>query len=110
MVGLITNVDETAYREQVRENIFLNVGKIIMDYRKQRAEYTPIHIEGPVVERVESFKFHCVHIAKDLSWSKHTSRVMKRALQWLFPLKGLKRFGIGPQIFKSSTAAPLRAS
>ena len=33
--------------------------------------YTLIHIDGAVVERVERFKFLCVHI-KDLSWSKHS--------------------------------------
>ena len=48
MVGLITDNDETAYREEVRElavwcqdnNISLNVSKskeLIVDYRKRRA-------------------------------------------------------------------------
>jgi hypothetical protein len=86
VVGLITNKDETAYREEVRElavwcqdnNLSLNVSKtkdLIGDYRKRRAE------QGVVVERVESFKFLGIHISKDLSWSKHTKTVMKRARQ-----------------------------
>ena len=41
-----------------------------MDHRKWRAEHAPIHIDGAVVERVKSFKFLCVHITKDLSWSE----------------------------------------
>jgi hypothetical protein len=32
-----------------------------------------------VVERVKNFKFPGGHITKDLSWSKHTNTVMKRA-------------------------------
>jgi hypothetical protein len=52
------------------------------------------------VERVESFKFLGVHIAKELSWSKHTKTVMTRAQQHLFPLRRQKRFGMGPQILK----------
>ena len=56
-----------------------------MDYRKQRAEHAPIHIDGAVEEWVESFKFLSVHITKDLSWSKHTNTVVKRARQCLFP-------------------------
>ena len=33
-------------------------------------------------------------------WSKHTKKVVKRARQCLFPLRRLKRFGMGPQILK----------
>ena len=64
-----------------------------------RAERAPILINGAVVERVESYKFLGVHINK-LSWSKHTKNVVKRARQRLFPLRGLKRFGMDPQILK----------
>jgi hypothetical protein len=67
VVGLITDDDETAYKE-VRElavlyhdnNLSLNVSKtkkLIVNYRKRRAEHTPIHINEAVVERFESFKF-----------------------------------------------------
>jgi hypothetical protein len=48
------------------------------------------------MERVESFKFIGVHITNNLSWSKHTKTVVKRARQNLFPIRRLKRFGIGP--------------
>jgi hypothetical protein len=33
-----------------------------VDYRKRMAESAPIHIDGAVVEQVESFKFLGVHI------------------------------------------------
>ena len=65
-----------------------------MDYGKTRAEQAPINIDLAVVE---SFKFLGVHITNELSWSKHTNTVVKRARQHLFPLR---RFGIGPQIPK----------
>jgi hypothetical protein len=61
-------------------NLSHNVGKkkeLIVDYRKLRAEHAPIHIDGAVVEQVESFKFLGVHITKDLSWSKHTNTVVR---------------------------------
>ena len=77
VVGLITDNDETAYREEVRDlevwcqenNPFLNVIKtkeIIVDYRKRRAEHAPILIDGAVVEQVESLKFLGVHITNKL--------------------------------------------
>ena len=50
--------------------------------------------------QVESFKFLVVHITNKLEWSKHTKKVVKKARQSLFPLRRLKRFGMGPQILK----------
>ena len=63
VVGLITDNDETAYREEVRDlavwcqdnNLSLNVTKtkeMIVDYRKRRTEHAPILIDGAVVEQV----------------------------------------------------------
>ena len=84
-------------------NLSPNVSKtkeLILDYRKQRAEHAPIDINGAVMERVESHKFLGVNITKELSWSIQTNTVMKKARQCLFPLRRLKRFDMGPQIFK----------
>jgi hypothetical protein len=53
--------------------------ELIMDYSKRQAEQAPINIDGAVVERVESFKFLGVHITNELSFSKHTKKVVKRA-------------------------------
>jgi hypothetical protein len=103
---VITDNDEKAYKEEVRDlgvwyednNLSLNVNK------------TKEMIDGAVVERVENFKILGVHIFNKLSWSKHTKTVVKRAQEQLFPLWRMKRFGMGPQILKSSTAAPSRES
>ena len=84
-------------------NLSLNVIKtneMIVDHRKRRTEHSPILIDGAAVEQVESFKFLGVHISNELSWSKHTKTVVKRARQNLFPFRRLKRFGMGPQILK----------
>jgi hypothetical protein len=90
VVPLITDNDETAYREEVRDlagwcqnnNLSLNVTKtkeMIVDYRKRRTEHAPILINWALVEQVESFKFLGVHINNKLEWSKHTKTVVKRA-------------------------------
>jgi hypothetical protein len=112
VVGLITNKNETAYREEVRDlagwcqdnNLSLKViktkGEMIVDYSKWRAEHAPNLIDVAVVEQVESFKLFGVHITNKLSLSKHTKTVVKRAQQHLYPLRRLKRFGLGPQILK----------
>jgi hypothetical protein len=69
VVGLIiTDNDETAYREEVRDlpvcsqdnNLSLSLSKtkeMIVDYRKRLAEQATINIDRAVVDRVESFNF-----------------------------------------------------
>ena len=80
-VGLITNKDETAYREEVRalaewcqENkLSLNVNKtkeLIVNYMTGKRT-RPIHIDG-AVKRVKSFKFLSMHIIEDLKMSLQT--------------------------------------
>jgi hypothetical protein len=104
VVGLITNNDETAYREEVRDLAGwcqnYKTKEMIVDYRKRRTKHAPILIDGAVVEQVESFKFLGIHITNKLEWSKHTKTAMKRERQNLSPLRRLKRFGMGPQILK----------
>ena len=70
-------------------NLTLNVIKIemIVDFRKQKTELPPIHIEGTAVDKVESCKFLGVHITDKLKWSTHTDRVVKKARQRLFNLR-----------------------
>ena len=70
----------------------IKINEMIVDYRKRRTEHAPILINRAVVEQVESFKFHGIHITIKLTWSKHTKTVVKRARQNIFPLRRLKRF------------------
>ena len=59
-----------------------------------------MHIDGAVMERVESFKFLGFQITKELSCSTHTNTVVKKAQQCLFPLRRRTGVGTGPQILK----------
>ncbi len=112
VIGLITDNDETAYREEVstltkwcQENhLSLNIVKtkeLVVDYRRQSREHTPITIDKTPVERVSSFKFLSVHITEDLTWSAHTDAVLKKAHQCLFFLRRLRKFGTSPRILRS---------
>ncbi len=112
VIGLITDNDETAYRAEVstltkwcQENhISLNVDKtkeLVVDFRRQSREHTPITIDKTPVERVNSFKFLCVHITEDLTWSTHTDAVLKKTHQRLFFLRRLRKFGMSPSILRS---------
>ncbi len=72
-----------------------------MDFRRQSREHTPITIDKTPVEWVNSFKFLCVHITEDLTWSTHTDAVLKKSHQRLFFLRRLRKFGMSPSILRS---------
>ncbi len=112
VIGLITDNDEMAYREEVstltkwcQENhLSLNIDKtkeLVVDYRRQSREHTPIAIDKTPVEWVNSFKFLGVHITENLTWSAHTDAVLKKAHQRLFFLRRLRKFGTSPIILRS---------
>ncbi|KAI4875038.1 hypothetical protein NFI96_007082 [Prochilodus magdalenae] len=110
ILGLITDGDKTAYRDEVsalsewccHNRLSLKISKtkeMIVDYRKlQRGGHSPLYINGAEVERVSSFRFLRVHLTDDLSWSLHTNKVVKSARQHLFFLKRLRKFGLPPDI------------
>jgi hypothetical protein len=79
VVGLITDNNETTYREEVRDmavwcqdnNLSLNVSKtkeMIVDYGKRRTENAPIHINGALLER----EFRGVQVP----WCPHHQQTM----------------------------------
>ena len=112
VIGLISDNDESAYREEVQHlavwcadnNLALNTKKtkeLIVDFRKKAGTHIPIHINGMEVERVASFKFLGVHISEDLSWTLNTSSLVKKAHQRLFFLRRLKKAHLSPQILEN---------
>ena len=112
VVGLITNNDEKAYKEEVRalgvwcqeNNLTLNINKtkeMMVDFRKQQREHPSIHIERTAVEKVESFKFLGLHITDKLKWLTYTDSVVKKAQQRLFNLRRLKKCGVAPKTLTS---------
>ena len=73
---------------------------MIVDFRKQQRDHPPIHtvhIDGTVVEKMETFKFLGVHITDKLKWSTRTDSVVKKAQQHLFNLRRLKNFDLSPK-------------
>ncbi len=76
VVGLITDDDESAYREEVHtltnwchnNNLSLNISKtkeLVVDFRRRTSEHPPI--TGTLVERVSIIKFLGVNITEDLT-------------------------------------------
>ncbi len=85
-------------------HLSLNIDKtkeLVVDFRRQSREHTPITIDKTPVERVNGFKFLGVHITEDLTWSTHTDAVLKKTHQHLFFLRWLRKFGMSPSILGS---------
>ncbi|KAI5620514.1 gastrula zinc finger protein XlCGF28.1-like [Silurus asotus] len=113
VVGLISNNDETAYLQEVKNlerwwqenNLLLNVSKtkeLIVDFStKQERSYQPLNICGTPVERVDSFRYLGVHITQDLSWSCHINTLVKKARQRLYHLRRLRDFKLPSQVLKT---------
>ncbi len=109
VVGLISNNDETHYREEVAQlaewcganNLSLNVEKtkeVVMDFRRNSVDHPPLTIDTSTVERVSSAKFLGVHITEDLTWTTNTKSISKKAQQRLHFLRRLKRASLPPPI------------
>ncbi|KAK1795727.1 hypothetical protein P4O66_001210 [Electrophorus voltai] len=113
IVGLISDNDERAYLEEIKhlenwcqENkLLLNVSKtkeLIVDCsKKQERHYQPVRISGTTVERVDSFRYLGVHISQDLSWSRHTNSLAKKARQRLYHLRRLRDFRLPSKILRN---------
>ncbi len=116
VVGLISNNDETHYREEVAQlaelcgsnNLSLNVEKtkeFVLDFRRRNSiDHPPLTIDSSTVERVSSTKFLGVHITEDLTWTTNTMSLSKKAQQRLHFLRRLKRASLPPPIFTIESA------
>eukprot|EP00061_Rhincodon_typus_P002902 g18778.t1 len=68
--------------------------ELIISFRKIGGEHAFIYINGTEVERVESIKFLRMTITVDLSWISHMNVTFKKAQQYFFFLRELRKFGM----------------
>ena len=110
VIGLITNSDESEYREQVNKliswcndkNLELNISKtkeLIVDFRRQKSSPpSPLVIDGRTVEIVHHLKFLGSTISNNLKWELNVVNIVKKAQQRLFFLRRLTSFGLTTQV------------
>ncbi|KAK1799315.1 hypothetical protein P4O66_007561 [Electrophorus voltai] len=113
VMGLISDNDERAYLEEIKHlenwcqgnNLLLKVSKtkeLIVDCsKKQEWHYQPVRINGTMVERVDSFRYHGVYISQDLSWSSHTNSLSKKARQCVYHLRCLRDFRLPSKVLRN---------
>ncbi|KAI3376031.1 hypothetical protein L3Q82_016564 [Scortum barcoo] len=89
---------------QTKQPLCINVKKtkeMIVDFRRGRHLPSPLYIGGTAVEVVSSFRYLGVHISDDLTWSKNTSCLIRKAHQRLYFLRRLRRAGLGSSVLTS---------
>ena len=86
VIGLISDDDESAYRDDVKQlvswcDLVLNVSKtkeIVVDFRKSKSVPSTLIVNNSEVEIVDSFKCLGIHITSNLSWSLHARYMCKK--------------------------------
>ena len=112
VVGLISEGDEAAYRDEVEKlaewcaenNLELNTSKtkeLIIDYRRKKTDTPPLNIGEEQVERTSSFRFLGVHLDDDLTWSTNTAAIIKKAHQRLYFLRILRSNQLSKELMTS---------
>ncbi|KAK1788590.1 hypothetical protein P4O66_002662 [Electrophorus voltai] len=85
--------------------LLLNISKtkeLIVDCsKKQKRHYQSVRISGTTVKRVDSFRYLGVHISQDLSWSRHTNSLAKKASQHLHHLGHLRDFRLPSKVLRN---------
>lgn len=61
--------------------------EIIADFKRNRTETSPAHINGERVEVAHTFRFQVVLIFEDLSWTDNISAVFEKASSVFTPLR-----------------------
>ncbi len=110
MIGLITNSDESEYRDQVNKliswcndnNLELNVNKtkeMIVDFRRKKSSPpSPLVIDGRTVEIVQHFKCIGSAISSNLKWEINVVNTVKKAQQRLYFLRMIRSFGLTTKV------------
>ncbi|KAK1799509.1 hypothetical protein P4O66_000393 [Electrophorus voltai] len=74
---------------------------VLLSSKKQERHYQPVRISGTTLERVDSFRYLGVHISQDLSWSRHTNSLAKKARQRLYHLRRLRDFRLPSKVLRN---------
>jgi len=110
VIGLITNSDESEYRDQVNKLISwcndndmeLNVNEtkeMIVDFRtKKSSPHSPLVVDGRTGEIVQLFKFLGSTISSNFKWELNFVNIIKKVQQRLYFLRRLRSFGLTTQV------------
>ncbi len=112
LIGLIQDSDESTYRQEVKElavwcslnNLELDTLKtveMIVDFRRNPPALPPLTIMNSTV----TFRFLGTTISQDLKWDNHIDPIVRKAQQWLYFLRQLRKFNLPQELLKQFYSA-----
>ncbi|KAL0165891.1 hypothetical protein M9458_037735, partial [Cirrhinus mrigala] len=115
-IGLISDGDESAYRQEVKElavwyshnNLELNKLKTVemtVDFRRNPPALPPLTIMNNTVTSVETFRSLGTTITQNLKWDNHIDLIVKKAQQRLYFLRQLRKFNLPKELLKQFYSA-----
>ena len=54
---------------------------MVIDFRRNKSQITPLYINNTEVEQISSFKFLGTFISNDLNWTTNCNSILKKAKQ-----------------------------
>jgi len=112
LVGLISNRDETQYRESVKvfaelcqaDDLDLNITKtkeLVIDFRRAPdPPITPLVINGSEVEIVLQYDYLGSRLCSSMCWTEHISKLIGKAMKGLYGLRKLREFGVSKKLLR----------
>ena len=82
------------YKWTIANNMKLNISKckeLIIDFAKDKQDFSPLIINGIAVERVSSAQVLGLIVQDNMNWNEHVINVVKKAGKRLYMLRVLKR-------------------
>ena len=109
MIGLIHRDNSNAYVSELHafvnycDSNFLELNvlktkEMIIDFRCNEQQPTPITIKGSEVARVEQYKYLGVTIDHKLNWHDHVDSVIKKLNSRMYCLRKLQKFDVSSKI------------
>ncbi len=93
--------DKMVVRRTTSHSTSTRTKELVVDYRRQSREHTPITIDKTPVERVNSFKFPRRHITRISHGLLTQMQCWRRHISVSSSWGGLRKFGTSPRILRS---------
>ncbi len=83
--------------------------EMTVDFRRNPPALTPLTIMNSTEATVESFRFLGTTISQDLKWDNHIESIVKKAQQWLYFLRQLRKFNLPQELLKQFFSATIES-
>ncbi len=80
-----------------------------VDFRRNPPALPPRTIKNSTEATVESFRFLGTTISQDLKWENHIESIVKKAQQWLYFLRQLRKFNLPQELLKQFYSATIES-